>query len=220
MEFNTWYENADISVKRNGVWYDEETGIAFISDTDALEKAEQRAATEMAADARKAAKMLGGKALQGGSGKQKKWAEELRAGVIAKLTSETAEKVLKQFQFRDTKWWIDNRASFSITRKAIWPNTGNVTTFSPTEQMESAFQKHFDRPRIVAFQKPLRDVLQTFERRVSSLAAHPFERRIVLPSDSVLIDECKKVLATDCTEMKVFDGLMTRLVARAEALGI
>lgn len=211
MDFKTWHAEADMPMKRDGVWFDNETGLPFVSDEDIAERAEQRAATAQAAEARQAAKALGGRALVGGSGKQKKWAEELRAGVIEKLKPETAEKVLNQF--RDTKWWIDNRDTFSFSRSV---GTKKVTEFKGSADMEKVFEKHFDRPRIDAFQKPLREVLEHFESRLnrqSGVALYGIQS-----SDAALIKECKTVLASDSTDMPTFAALMDRLLARIEQL--
>lgn len=215
MDFKKCYnEVADVPVKdANGNWYDLETGISF--DPLAAERAAQDAALEKAKQARTAAQALGGKALNGGSAKQKKWAEELRAGALKNMTPETAEKVLKHFQFRNTMWWINNRETFSFSETSFGKK---VTAFRDMKQTEAAFQKHLDRPRIDAFQKPLREVFERFEKRYEQCRNHNIFSRLVLTSDRVLVEECRKVLSSDSTDMEIFAGLMDRLLPRLEAI--
>jgi hypothetical protein len=69
-----------------------------------------------AAEARKAAKTLGGKALTG-TPAQKKWAEDIRRQSLETVSAEVAEKLLSAKKFQTAKWWIDNRGD---VKKPTW----------------------------------------------------------------------------------------------------
>lgn len=188
---------------------------AAYAEREAADKRENDAALKKAKEARAAAKTLGGTALTGGSAKQKKWAEELRAGALKNLSSETAAKVLEQAQFKNTLWWIDNRESFSFSETSFGKK---VTAFRDMKATEAAFKKHLDRPRIDAFQKPLREVFERFEKRYEQCRNHNIFSSLVLTSDRVLVEECRRVLSSDSTDMEIFAGLMDRLLPRLEAI--
>ncbi|TPK91484.1 hypothetical protein [Mesorhizobium sp. B2-4-17] len=64
-------------------------------------------AKETAKTARRAATVLGGRALTG-TPKQKAWAEKIRAAVLAKAPPSAAEEYLSGEKFRAATYWIEN----------------------------------------------------------------------------------------------------------------
>ncbi len=83
-----------------------------MASTDDRRKTSQNNA---AAEARKAAKAIGGKALTG-TPAQKKWAEDIRKSALTTVSAEVADKLLAGKAFQSSKWWIDNRR----TMNAVW----------------------------------------------------------------------------------------------------
>lgn len=83
------------------------------ASSDERRKISQKAA---AAETRKAAKALGGKALTG-TPAQQKWAETIRKDALAVVPSEVADKLLSGKRFQSAKWWIDNRVD---AKKSGW----------------------------------------------------------------------------------------------------
>lgn len=81
--------------------------------SDERRKISQNAA---AAENRKAAKALGGKALTG-TPAQKKWAEDIRKQALSTMSSDVAEKLLDGKKFQAAKWWIENRGDL---KKSGW----------------------------------------------------------------------------------------------------
>lgn len=75
------------------------------ASSDERRKISQRSA---AAEIRKAAKALGGKALAG-TPAQQKWAETIRKDALATVSNEVAGKLLVGKKFQAAKWWIENR---------------------------------------------------------------------------------------------------------------
>lgn len=81
-------------------------------------KAKSREAVR-AAESRKSAKVLGGKALKG-TARQKAWAEEIRKVALQRCTSEQAESYLTDPAYAHAAWWIENRErfGFQVSREA------------------------------------------------------------------------------------------------------
>lgn len=126
--FQAWLAQADMPVKRDGVWVDLEDGIAYNPEWDYVGD-KPRARTSLSAkakDARAFAKCFGGKALIG-TAKQKKWAEEVRADVLSGLTQDQAELVCDPASLcRTSAFWLNNRhrrpaefAEFVATYRAL-----------------------------------------------------------------------------------------------------
>jgi len=78
------------------------------ADQKAKEKAAQAEKNKKIAETRKAAGMLGGKALKGTS-KQKAWAEEIRARAIKRVAADVAQKLITDAKYQHSKFWIENR---------------------------------------------------------------------------------------------------------------
>lgn len=72
-----------------------------------------------AEESRKAAKVLGGKALKG-TARQKAWAEEIRKVALQRCTPEQAESYLTDPAYAHATWWIENRErfGFQVSREA------------------------------------------------------------------------------------------------------
>ena len=87
----------------------------YLKEQKALEKAAKAQKAKETAEKRKAAGVLGGKALKG-TASQKAWAEEIRAQAIKRASPEIAQRLLTDPKYQHSKFWIENR-------KAI--NSGN-----------------------------------------------------------------------------------------------
>ena len=107
MTFQEWLNDADMPQKIDGVWVDLETGIPFGGFKSSQNKYKP---SEKAMDARKVAKLFGGKALAGTS-KQKEWAEKIRAEKIAYMSEEHAVLACNPNGLGShSKFWIESRA--------------------------------------------------------------------------------------------------------------
>ena len=78
------------------------------AEQKAKEKAAQAEKNKKTAEVRKAAGMLGGKALKG-TARQKAWAEEIRAKAIKRVEADVAQKLLTDAKYQHAKFWIENR---------------------------------------------------------------------------------------------------------------
>jgi len=105
-DFRKWQNDADIPTQdSSGKWYDAETGFYYV----AL-KSERVNADDKTKSARAIAKSAGGIALTG-SAKQKKWGEQIRAAVLAVVTTADAQTLCRRNSvLRLAKFWIENRA--------------------------------------------------------------------------------------------------------------
>lgn len=83
----------------------------YIEKIKQRRKAEWETIKEDIRELRKYAKALGGKALAGGSPKQRLWAEQIRAKVLERATLEEAIRLVTENRFSGYRFWIDNRSA-------------------------------------------------------------------------------------------------------------
>ena len=110
MEFDTWYDEADIPMKdSDGSWYDAETGISYADwcKTPRLDYRDSKHADGIKA-ARQEARELGWPELTGTT-KQKWWAVQVRRDLIFSLPAELRSIAAKMST--SARWWIDQRVS-------------------------------------------------------------------------------------------------------------
>jgi hypothetical protein len=87
--------------------------VAIMRERSRKADAAAHATLEKTQKAREAVKEFGGKALRGGTPKQRKWAEELRSAALKPLKQNVAERVIADTRFQKTMWWIDNRKALA-----------------------------------------------------------------------------------------------------------
>lgn len=75
-----------------------------------LPKSPEEALRRRTEDTRKAAKVIGGKALKG-TPRQKAWAEDIRKQTLCRVSEEVASRLLSEARFQRAKWWIENRST-------------------------------------------------------------------------------------------------------------
>ena len=75
-----------------------------------LPKSPEEALRRRTEDTRKAAKVIGGKALKG-TPRQKAWAEDIRKQTLRRVSEEVASRLLSDARFQHAKWWIENRST-------------------------------------------------------------------------------------------------------------
>lgn len=108
MNFQEWYNEADMPTKVKGEWVDLETGLPFADVAEHKKPKPRYTPSSDVKSARAVAKAFGGKALTGTT-KQKEWGEKIRAELLSKLGGAEAEILATYNELSTAKVWIENR---------------------------------------------------------------------------------------------------------------
>lgn len=111
MNFDTWFRQADMPKKVNGIWVDLEDGIPYshwATKPAVVTPKPRSTASDDTKSHRDFAKQFGGKALTGTTA-QKNWAEKIRAEKLSGVDREVAEILCKHLV--SAKAWINLRSN-------------------------------------------------------------------------------------------------------------